>query len=285
MADPTMFLVNGKFVQPLAAGGSSGDMVATTPSGGTEHRLALPAGEWDARWMELTHDVVTVTLVAAQELTCTRFVPLDSGVSGEEVVVAVDGGTLVITIPPAANVPVDDSAAPVQEEEELADLDASDKEEDKEEDKEDEPTDAEPSDEENDEINLRWGDDDDDMLVFKKQMPRKSSAAACKQGLVQRRSRRSAQARRRAAEACATRRQATAAKQRASPAWKAAQRHAASVAGLDEKDGVVGDAARSSAVELKHARVNKVHDPDRMQRWSDEDLANVAMPPVCVLAI
>jgi len=120
VADPTLFVVDGgRFVQPGAPSAEVKHLTdrSTTTADAREHRLHLPAGHWAVRVVEVDGDRVRATLMATrmegatkkrdvawndlQGHTLTRTVQgsNDEDVASPDVAVTVSGGDLIVIVP------------------------------------------------------------------------------------------------------------------------------------------------------------------------------------------
>lgn len=124
--DPTIFIANGQFLQPLApaAPNAPAASVATADEAPerlaeqNEHRLRLPAGHWEVRLVEQHEGALSVTLVATEVsgaaepraaawnelrgLRVTRSLlvdPLHEDVMSADLAAAVEGSMLVVRVP------------------------------------------------------------------------------------------------------------------------------------------------------------------------------------------
>ena len=300
--DQALFVQNGAFIQPLVAATSN---PMSEPGDGLHH-LALPAGHWEVRIVELVPPRVIVTLEAVARTTgesnegewnglrglfCTRTLvaSAEEDAASPNLTATVQGSALEICLPKRSA----HGDAKVQEHSgDVKMANASEGSPDIEEANGDEANGAggAPSDdaiESDDELNKEnhddwaewqgsndWDEWLDDALKrptgvmrggrartiasLKKRAPTSHSV----------RSRRNAAARRRAA--AAGRRCTPGDRSRAEPTWKTGRRTAKwDLPAPDPAEGAVPHEV----------------DPDAVERWTDAELEDVKMPPLCILSV
>uniref|UniRef100_A0A7S4HN21 Uncharacterized protein n=1 Tax=Prymnesium polylepis TaxID=72548 RepID=A0A7S4HN21_9EUKA len=113
VVDRALFVQNGAFIQPSMTASTSESLSA--PADGDAHRLALPAGQWEVRFIDQDPPRVTVTLEAVlrptdefseasnelRSLSCTRTLValVEEDAASPDLTATVQGGALEIFLP------------------------------------------------------------------------------------------------------------------------------------------------------------------------------------------